>query len=360
MNIRPLPTLAVLLILAGFFVSAPVLAANVISDAEAGKLYGQYCSACHGESGNGRSRASFALNPPPRDFSSPEAWQQLSRERMLVSVNYGRPGTAMVSFSERLTSTQMSAIVDYIREHFMHPPSRAQKSSGSALYREHCAVCHGDRGAGANWTRYSLNPAPRDFTSAAARTELSRERMLNSVSYGRPGTAMMSFSQRLSDKQVAAVVDYIRDTFMLSAGNPPVAAERAQSHTVQPAVAKPLAVRVDMSAPFPGQIVADIEAGRHFYMRNCITCHGPKGDGKGPRAGFISPPPRNFHGPGVRRRLNRPALFRAIAMGLPGTVMPAWSKVLDEQQIANVGEFVFSTFLHPELRPATADNKKKP
>jgi mono/diheme cytochrome c family protein len=51
--------------------------------------------------------------------------------------------------------------------------------------------------------------------------------------------------------------------------------------------------------------------------------------------------------------LNRPALFDAISTGKRGTVMPAWKTVLDEQQIANVAEFVFEAFVHPR-----ADKKK--
>ncbi len=347
-----------LVTLAVLFVVVPVQAASALSDSEVAKLYGQHCSACHGEQGNGRSRASFALDPPPRDFSTAEAWQQLSRERMLTSVTYGRPGTAMVAFADRLSTEQIAALVDYIRDHFMVAPSPAQRSTGASLYREHCAVCHGDKGAGANWTRYSLNPAPRDFTSAAAQAELSRERMLSSVTHGRPGTAMMSFSRRLSDEQIVAVVDYIRDTFMTSSSASAV--EPAAEATARHAPVAPKTAIADMSVPFPAGLAGDSEAGRRFYMKNCITCHGPQGDGRGPRAGFISPPPRNFHADDARRRLNRPALFRAIAMGLPGTVMPAWSKVLDEQQIADVAEFVFPEFLHPELVARNGDDKKKP
>ena len=80
-------------------------------------------------------------------------------------------------------------------------------------------------------------------------------------------------------------------------------------------------------------------------MKNCFTCHGRKGDGRGPRAKFIFPKPRNFHSQESQTYLNRPALFTAITRGKPGTVMPAWGKVLEEQQIANIAEFVFQAFI---------------
>ena len=345
--------------------SAPVLA-GAIDEATAQRLYEESCSACHGERGNGQSRASFALDPPPRDFTTPEAWRQLSRERMLTSVTYGRPGTAMVGFEKRLDKAQIAGIVDYIRAHFMRPPPKTEDDSGAAIFRKHCAVCHGDRGSGANWTRYTLNPAPRDFTAPESRAELSRERMLTSVTYGRPGTAMMSFSKRLDEQQIAAVVDYIRSEFMRPGKTPAKDAPAQAGPSAVPSVAsahaggqgRAQAVAVDMAAPLPGGLEGDAVAGRRFFMHNCYTCHGRAGNGKGPRADFISPPPRNFLGADARRRLNRPALFRAIAMGLPGTVMPAWSKVLDEQQIANVAEFVFTAFIRPQAPQGQVDGKK--
>lgn len=346
----------------------PVANAGAI---DAQSLYQKHCSACHGEKGDGHSRASVALTPPPRDFTTSDAWRMLSRERMLTSVTYGRPGTAMVAFGDRFDKTEIAAIVDYVRDTFMHPPTAKERSGGDAIYREHCAVCHGDKGSGAQWTQFSLNPAPRDFTTPVAREELNRERMVTSVTYGRPGTAMMSFRKRLTEAQIGTVVDYIRNTFMVQGGGAAAAAAPASADGAMPAdhahghgaAQAPVAVAapdepVDMDAPMPFGLRPDAAAGRAFFMANCFTCHGPKGDGKGPRSKFISPPPRDFLTEDARRRYNRPALFKAIALGKAGTVMPAWSKVLDEQQIANVAEFVYTAFIRPDAAEAT--DKKKP
>lgn len=351
----------------GLFFGAGASASDAaVVDAQA--LYQKHCSACHGETGDGHSRASIALTPPPRDFTTSDAWRMLSRERMLTSATYGRPGTAMVGFGNRLEKSEIAAVVDYIRSHFMHPPTAKERSGGNAIYREHCAVCHGDKGSGAQWTRLSLNPPPRDFTAPAAREELSRERMVTSVTYGRPGTAMMSFKKRLSPDQIDTVVDYIRADFMKLDGDANAAAAMASEpagavpaghphghgNAAPVAAPTPVAEPVDMDAPMPFGLRPDVAAGQAFFMSNCFNCHGRKGDGKGPRSKFISPPPRDFLTEDARKRYNRPTLFRAIALGKPGTVMPAWSKVMDEQQIANVAEFVYSAF----IRPGTADKKK--
>ena len=237
----------------------------------------------------------------------------------------------------------------------------AGPSPGQAIYKRHCAVCHGDKGSGAQWTQYSLNPAPRDFTAPQSRAELSRERMLTSVTYGRPGTAMMPFSSRLDAKQIASVVDYIRLSFM-SRGDEATTVprdsgngSRADTEGSAPAVLTP----VDMSLSFPRGLVGDARRGGEFYMKNCFTCHGREGNGRGPRAAFNNPPPRNFIGDRARATLNRPALFNAITNGKPGSVMPAWGTVLDDQAIADVAEFVFTSFIAPNSANQAVSEKKK-
>lgn len=101
----------------------------------------------------------------------------------------------------------------------------------------------------------------------------------------------------------------------------------------------------DMSLPLPKGLVGNPVKGRDFFMKNCFTCHGIKGGGNGPRAYFNIPRPRDFTSPESRQALNRPRIFDSIAEGRRGTVMPAWGKVLDDQQIADIAEFVFRAFI---------------
>ena len=77
------------------------------------------------------------------------------------------------------------------------------------------------------------------------------------------------------------------------------------------------------------------------------------------RAIFINPKPRNFLHEASRHELNRPALFQAIAQGKLGTEMPAWNKVLNEQEIANVAEFVFQRFIRPPKETAKSGSGGK-
>jgi len=44
-------------------------------------------------------------------------------------------------------------------------------------------------------------------------------------------------------------------------------------------------------------------------------------------------------------------LFAAVANGRNGSEMPAWNKVLDDQQIADVAEYVFQAFIQAKAAP---------
>ncbi|EHR72961.1 cytochrome c553 [Burkholderiales bacterium JOSHI_001] len=356
-----------------FFAPAAWSAHPTDANSPPSALYHNYCSVCHGDRGDGDSRAKGSLKPPPRDFTTPLATTELTRARMIAAVKGGVPGTAMVGWGAQLSDKQIEAVVDYVRDTFMRPATMADSSRGRQLYARICSVCHGDRGGGSVWASANLKPAPRDFTAAGA--ELTREKMLIAVAGGRPGTAMSAYAPRLSQADIEAVVDYVRGAFMgvgreagisgTHAHGAPTgeagAAAAASPHAVAPAPAPaappspPLAkVQADMSLPMPKGLVGDATAGKKFYDANCATCHGVKGDGKGPRAYFINPKPRVFIAPEARATFNRPALFAAVSAGSLGSEMPAWDKVLDPQQIANVSEYVFQAFMAPGTVKAAA------
>lgn len=322
-------------------------------------IYHNYCSVCHGDKGDGHSRARASLNPPPRDFTSPAA-AQLTRDYMIAVVKAGKPGTAMVGWQTQMTQKEIEAVVDYVRNTFMPANFKNESNRGRIVYSKSCSVCHGDRGDARSRAQASLNPPPRDFTAPEAKIELTKERMLKSVTYGRPETAMAGFQSQLSAEDINAVVEYIRTSFMGLPNTDGISGMRhgkgpsgphsmgmpsAMAMAAQAAPTKP--VTADMKAALPQGLKGDAVKGAAFYMSNCATCHGTTGDGRGPRAYFIMPKPRNFLHPASRQELNRVALFNAISSGKLGTEMPAWDKVLTQQEIADVAEFVFQRFIQP-------------
>lgn len=321
-------------------------------------LYHNYCSVCHGDKGDGRSRAQNSLRPPPRDFTTPDS-AQMSRARMVESVRHGRPGTAMTAYKSELNVAETEALVDYVRETFMSAALNADASRGRIVYSQNCSVCHGERGDGRSRAQGSLYPAPRDFTAPAARIELDRQRMLHAVTYGRADTAMAGFKTQLNTADIAAVVDYIRAGFMASpstegisgisaarGGRAAAAAAVPAAPVKAPALPAPLPAP-NMAAPMPHGLKGDAARGGVFYMANCATCHGTSGDGRGPRAYFIMPKPRNFLHPAARAQFNRVALYTAVADGRLRTEMPAWRYVMAPQEMADVSEFVFQRFIAP-------------
>ena len=316
------------------------------ADADVDALYNKICGTCHGNDGNGRGRAGANLSPPATDFTDPSFGNRLGLREIKQVIQVGKPGTAMVGYGRRLSSRQITALAEKVLGFGKHvlvaapvPKQPQQKhSEGQALYIKHCSACHGDNGNTAVWAKNGLNPPPRNFTTSQAREELSLERMITSVTHGRPGTAMMSFKSRLSAVEIESVVGFIRSRFMLL-GN---------DTSLSPIVSKEHSVHVStqgVSAPFPGNLVGNVQRGGQFYMQNCYVCHGREGDGKGPRASFNYPRPRNFTSQDTAANFSRAKLFQSIKQGKQGTVMPAWGKVLDDQQLADVAEFVAQAFI---------------
>lgn len=321
-------------------------------------IYHNYCSVCHGDKGDGRSRAQGSLMPPPKDFTNYAVAMQMSRQYMIDVVTDGRAGTAMTGWKTQLNKKEIEGVVDYVRNTFM--PAAASTDIGSrgrTVYSQNCSVCHGEKGDGNSRAKNSMVPPPRDFTSPSARAELTPERMIRSVTYGRAETAMAGFRTQLSNDDIKAVVTYIRSGFMDSGNNEGISGTHAGARQAAPSdnitkappsPARPTApkpVTVNMTAAMPNGLKGDAAKGAGFYMSNCATCHGTTGDGRGPRAYFINPKPRNFLHPASRAELNRVAMFNAIKEGKLGTEMPAWGKVISDQEIADVSEFVFQRFI---------------
>lgn len=222
------------------------------------------------------------------------------------------------------------------------------KQDAATLYQSYCSVCHGDQGNGLSRARASLNPPPSDFTHPAAKAYLSRERMIHSVREGRPGTAMIAWKAQLSDSQIGGIVDYVRQKFMTAGQQPPPSSGAPHTSALtpaKPAAAATTVAAIASSAASQRMLKGDMAAGRRIYEQNCVACHGKGGDGNGPRAYFIMPRPRSFISTDSRAAFNKTALVYAIAQGKRGTEMPSWDKVLTNQQIADVAEFVFRQFI---------------
>lgn len=95
---------------------------------------------------------------------------------------------------------------------------------------------------------------------------------------------------------------------------------------------------------------AAVENGREVYYQKCFYCHGDLLDGSGMFARSLAPPPANFRDVGTIAQLQEAFLFWRIAKGGPGlpregapwnSAMPAWEKMLGEEEIWNVILFLY-------------------
>lgn len=128
----------------------------------------------------------------------------------------------------------------------------------------------------------------------------------------------------------------------------------------------PLAATADeaaapgVAARAPARDVGWELMGRTVYLRGCASCHGERGDGKGPAARQLDPPPRDFTAGVYKFRSTASGSLplvedveRTIAEGVPGTAMPAWREHLGDDERRAVAEYVlgYSSRYREEDRP---------
>src|SRR5574340_1579114 len=80
----------------------------------------------------------------------------------------------------------------------------ASTPNGADIFREKCSMCHGIDGKG-----YAAIKTP-DFTDAKCQAAHPDKELANAIENGVKGTAMVSFKDKLSQQEMAAVLKYNR------------------------------------------------------------------------------------------------------------------------------------------------------
>jgi sulfur oxidation c-type cytochrome SoxX len=91
------------------------------------------------------------------------------------------------------------------------------------------------------------------------------------------------------------------------------------------------------------------------YRSLCLRCHGDKGDGLGPIAIHLDPAPRDFTKAGFMNSKPEARLIHSVRFGVSGTSMPAWGKLLSDDQAKGVLGYIQTTF----TREARTEQKPK-
>jgi cytochrome c oxidase cbb3-type subunit 2 len=139
----------------------------------------------------------------------------------------------------------------------------------------------------------------------------------------------------------------------------------------------------DMPNPYPATDAA-LARGQEIYQQFCVGCHGLVGDGQGPAAKYLDPPPFNFTS--LRGRLPQGKylggiLYYQIMNGITGTAMPYFKRELESAKIWDVSNYVAVSFVgytdagieprgidaayeppwtNPYEQPPPAEGQKKP
>ncbi len=86
-------------------------------------------------------------------------------------------------------------------------------------------------------------------------------------------------------------------------------------------------------------LAGDWAPGRALFLENCAACHGTEGDGRGPFAPYLFPPPRDFTSEEIRVRSTpagaaptRDDVATTILRGIPGTGMPSFPNLSPEER----------------------------
>jgi mono/diheme cytochrome c family protein len=184
---------------------------------------------------------------------------------------------------------------------------------GAQIYRDNCAVCHGENGEG----RVGATLA-QEWPSI--RPDLTVRTV---ISNGVQGSVMPAWSEAnggpLSEAQIDDVTYFILS--WSEAGPPPVNLPAPTPVPTVPAL--------------PG-VAGDPTAGAVLYAENCEVCHGPNGSG---RVGATLA--QNW--PSIRPDLT---VRNVVATGIQGSAMPAWSQAnggpLTEAEVDNVTAYVLT------------------
>ena len=144
---------------------------------------------------------------------------------------------------------------------------------GTKVFARACAACHGTGGKGDGPGAADLDPPPRDLTTRQFRFrttpsgDLPRpEDLERTIRKGLPSSAMPGFGNLFSDDEITDLIGFV--------------------YSLRPETAPPWYPEEAVAfAPVSPATTETIEEGRALYaLMACDTCHGTKGDGKGPSA----------------------------------------------------------------------------
>ena len=105
--------------------------------------------------------------------------------------------------------------------------------------------------------------------------------------------------------------------------------------------------------PLAPQSAPDMSRGAALYSSTCAACHGAAGDGHGPNAAKLDPPPINFTDRQRASQRSIFALYQVISQGIDGTAMQSFADLPAQDRWALA--FGVGTFAYPKSLAAEGE-----
>ncbi|WP_301100556.1 c-type cytochrome [Propionivibrio sp.] len=194
----------------GFSVFAAEEVKTTFDLTKAKKIAETVCVACHGADGNSPTSANPILAAQGADY----LFKQLTEFRAVDSKPAVRNNPIMASMTAALTVEDMKGLALYFSQQKRKPASATDEklvAAGKSIWRKGdfdkgipaCAGCHGPTGSGIPAQYPSLSGQYAEYTDLQLKNFRSEERSND------PERMMRSIGEKLSDKQIKALADYI-------------------------------------------------------------------------------------------------------------------------------------------------------
>jgi mono/diheme cytochrome c family protein len=177
----------------------------------------------------------------------------------------GLPATANAAAAQPTSATSA-----------FYPAAMPAAQEGGLLYAQHCAPCHGDKGAGNGTAATQLPTRPPDFSDPATLRGQTPQLIFSTITQGNQQALMPPFASTLTDAQRWSLV-----SFLYTLSTPP---ER-------------------------------LAAGKTVYTANCARCHGADGAGKGPDAAAQPQPLPSFADQAFMAAHSQQDFFKVVSGG---------------------------------------------
>jgi mono/diheme cytochrome c family protein len=206
---------------------------------------------------------------------------------------------------------------------------------GKQIYASHCLTCHGCAGNGLGTYGGTLVVTPVNFKQDPFK-DMPDDQWFWHVSEGVQGSVMPPWRQSLSVDQRWKVVRYVQLVYAHAFEHDPNEGDVPKAYDKK----NPLDITI-----------ANIDAGKRIWTRECQVCHGDAARGEGIYRQGIEPVPPNFDAPANYNPYTDSDYFWRVSEGVPWTAMPTWKLVYNETERWQLVTYIRTMFTQTVKAP---------